>query len=56
MASARKAEIVTTTGQSLIFSNKYKRLFSPTDFDWIISDEAHRSIAGKASRHVLTVI
>jgi type I restriction enzyme, R subunit len=44
----RKAEIVVTTVQSLLFDNKYKRLFSPTDFDLVISDEAHRSIGGNA--------
>src|SRR3990172_10544120 len=40
----RKAEIVVSTVQSLSFDNKYQRLFSPTDFDLLISDEAHRSI------------
>lgn len=44
----RKAEIVVTTVQSLLFNGKYKRLFSPTDFDLVISDEAHRSIGGNA--------
>jgi len=44
----RKAEVVVTTVQSLLFDNKYKSLFSPTDFDLIISDEAHRSIGGNA--------
>lgn len=44
----RKAEIVVTTVQSLLFNNKYQRLFSPTDFDLVISDEAHRSIGGNA--------
>ncbi|MBI5652394.1 MAG: DEAD/DEAH box helicase family protein [Chloroflexi bacterium] len=44
----RNAEIVVTTVQSLLFDNKYRRLFSPTDFDLIISDEAHRSIGGNA--------
>lgn len=44
----RRAEIVVTTVQSLLFNNKYKKLFSPTDFDLIISDEAHRSIGGNA--------
>ncbi len=44
----RRAEIVVTTVQSLLFNNKYQRLFSPTDFDLVISDEAHRSIAGNA--------
>jgi type I restriction enzyme R subunit len=44
----RRAEIVVTTVQSLLFDNKYQRLFSPTDFDLVISDEAHRSIGGNA--------
>ena len=44
----RKAEIVVSTVQSLSFNNKYKKLFSPTDFDMIISDEAHRSIGGNS--------
>lgn len=43
----RKAEIVVTTVQSLLFGNKYKQ-FAPTDFDLVISDEAHRSIGGNA--------
>jgi type I restriction enzyme R subunit len=42
------AEIVVTTVQALLFNNKYKKLFSPTDFDLVISDEAHRSIGGNA--------
>ena len=44
----RHADIVVTTVQSLLFNNKYQRLFSPTDFDLVISDEAHRSIGGNA--------
>jgi len=44
----RKAEIVVSTVQSLSFNNKYQKLFSPTDFDLIISDEAHRSIGGNS--------
>jgi type I restriction enzyme R subunit len=44
----RRAEIVVTTVQSLLFSNKYQHLFSPTDFDLVISDEAHRSLGGNA--------
>lgn len=44
----KKAEIVVSTVQSLSFNNKYQRLFSPTDFDLIISDEAHRSIGGNS--------
>lgn len=43
-----RAEIVITTVQSLLFNNKYQKLFSPTDFDLVISDEAHRSIGGNA--------
>lgn len=44
----RKAEIVVSTVQSFLFNNKYKDLFSPTDFDLVISDEAHRSIGGNS--------
>lgn len=44
----RKADIVVTTVQSLLFNDKYRRLFAPTDFDLLISDEAHRSIGGNA--------
>jgi len=44
----RKAEVVVTTIQSLMFDNKYRYEFSPTDFDLIISDESHRSISGNA--------
>ena len=43
-----RADIVVTTVQSLLFNNKYQDLFSPTDFDLVISDEAHRSIGGNA--------
>ncbi len=44
----RRAEIVVSTVQSLLFNNKYQSLFSPTDFDLVISDEAHRSIGGNS--------
>lgn len=44
----KKAEIVVTTVQSLLFSDKYKKLFSPTDFDLLIADESHRAINGNA--------
>ena len=43
-----KAEIVISTVQSLMVGSKYKKLFSPTDFDLLISDEAHRSIGGNS--------
>jgi type I restriction enzyme R subunit len=44
----RHAEVVVSTVQSFLFNNKYQTLFSPTDFDFVISDEAHRSIGGNA--------
>lgn len=42
------AHVVVTTVQSLLHNDKYRELFSPTDFDLVISDEAHRSIGGNA--------
>ena len=47
-ADWRSAHVVVTTVQALLFNNKYQTLFSPTDFDLVISDEAHRSIGGNA--------
>ena len=44
----RKAEIIVTTVQSISHDNKYLKIFTPTDFDLIISDEAHRSISGNS--------
>ncbi len=44
----KKAEVVISTVQSLSAQNKYKKLFSPTDFDLIIADESHRAIGGNA--------
>ncbi len=44
----RKAEIVVSTVQSFVHNNKYQKLFSPTDFDLVISDESHRSVNGNA--------
>ncbi len=46
--SWKSAEIVVSTVQSLLFKNKYKRLFKPDDFQLLISDEAHRSIGGNS--------
>jgi type I restriction enzyme R subunit len=43
-----KADIIVTTIQSLLFNNKYRELFSPTDFDLLISDESHRSVSGNS--------
>lgn len=42
------ADIVVSTVQSLQSNDRYKTLFSPTDFELVISDEAHRSIGGNA--------
>jgi len=44
----KKAEIVVSTIQSFMHKNKYKRVFQPNDFDFVISDEAHRSIGGNS--------
>ncbi len=44
----RKADILVTTIQSLLFNNKYRDLFTPTDFDLLISDESHRSVSGNS--------
>ena len=44
----KKAEIVVSTIQSFSSQDKYKRYFSPADFDLVISDEAHRSIGGNS--------
>ncbi len=43
-----KADVLISTVQSLLSNNRYRELFSPTDFDLVISDEAHRSISGNA--------
>jgi type I restriction enzyme R subunit len=42
----RKAEVVVSTVQTLMFNNKYKKYFKPTDFSLLIVDESHRSING----------
>jgi type I restriction enzyme, R subunit len=42
----RNAKIVITTIQSLSYDNRFLKEFSPTDFQLIISDEAHRTISG----------
>ncbi len=44
----KKAEIVVSTVQSLASQDKYKKLFSPTDFDLLIADECHRAIGGNS--------
>jgi type I restriction enzyme R subunit len=42
------ASIVVTTIQSFLAGDRYKKEFSPTDFELVISDEAHRSIGGNS--------
>lgn len=42
------AEIVVSTVQSFLSNDRYKKDFSPTDFELVISDEAHRSIGGNS--------
>jgi type I restriction enzyme R subunit len=37
-----------TTIQSLLFNDKYRSEFDPSDFDLLISDESHRSISGNS--------
>ncbi|MBU0459671.1 MAG: DEAD/DEAH box helicase family protein [Nanoarchaeota archaeon] len=44
----KKADIIVSTIQTFMRFNKYKDIFSPTDFDLVISDEAHRSIGGNS--------
>ena len=43
-----KAEIVISTVQSMLAGDRYRKEFSPTDFDLLISDEAHRSLGGNS--------
>jgi len=45
-----KADIVVSTIQSFIVKNRFKRIFKPDDFDFVISDEAHRSIGGNSRK------
>lgn len=40
------ADVLISTIQSFTSENKYQKIFTPTDFDLVISDEAHRSIGG----------
>ncbi len=46
--SWKSSQIVVSTVQSLLSSNKYRNEFSPTDFELVISDEAHRSLGGNS--------
>jgi type I restriction enzyme R subunit len=42
----KQAQVVVTTIQSLAARNRFLIEFAPTDFQLIISDEAHRTISG----------
>lgn len=42
------ADVIISTIQSFTTDNKYQKIFVPTDFDLVISDEAHRSIGGNS--------
>jgi type I restriction enzyme R subunit len=42
----KSAQVVVTTIQSLAARNRFLHEFAPTDFQLIISDEAHRTISG----------
>lgn len=42
----QSAKVVVSTIQSLAYDNRFQKEFSPSDFQLIISDEAHRTING----------
>lgn len=46
--SWQNAQIVVSTVQTFLAGDRYKKEFSPTDFELVISDEAHRSIGGNS--------
>jgi len=46
--SWRNAQVVVSTIQTFLAGDRYKKEFSPTDFEMVISDEAHRSIGGNS--------
>lgn len=46
--SWQNASIVVSTIQSFLAGDRYRKDFSPTDFELVISDEAHRSIGGNS--------
>lgn len=46
--SWENGHIVVSTVQTLLAGNKYRDFFSPTDFELVISDEAHRSLGGNS--------
>src|SRR3989344_1665855 len=46
--SVHSAQIVVSTIQTFLSGDRYRKEFSPTDFELVISDEAHRSIGGNS--------
>lgn len=46
--SWRNASIVVSTIQTFLAGDRFRKEFSPTDFELVISDEAHRSIGGNS--------
>ncbi len=46
--SWQNARIVVSTVQTFLAGDRFKKEFSPTDFELVISDEAHRSIGGNS--------
>lgn len=44
----QNAQVVVSTIQTFLAGDRYKKEFSPTDFELVISDEAHRSIGGNS--------
>jgi len=46
--SWKSGQIIISTVQTLLSSDTYRKNFSPTDFELVISDEAHRSLGGNS--------
>lgn len=46
--SWQNTSVVVSTVQTFLADDRYKKEFSPTDFELVISDEAHRSIGGNS--------
>ena len=42
------ASIIVSTIQTFLSGDRYRKEFSPTDFEFVISDESHRSIGGNS--------
>ena len=43
-----QCHIVVSTIQTLLYNNRYREEFSPTDFEFVVSDEAHRTLGGNS--------